>query len=117
MDKFGALIGFIRDLVLSDPKAVLIATLLGTNVYSFFHASERGIDCDQRVRSVDKLYQDRYNESISEMAINYSKAIVRCEEEKRQVIVDGYRKIDSLQVRYRKMENKINHYMSLQDGK
>ena len=107
----------LKSLIGKDAKTVTLYVSLGLNVFFVSMTSQSGSDCDARVRAMDKVYQERYNESIRSMANSYSDAIIRCEEEKRNVLLDGYRKVDSLQVRYKNLENKVNYYMSLRDGK
>ena len=111
MDKVLAFLELAYSLMKKDAKSVVATVSLGLNLYFIQSFSDVSSDCDDRVKAMDSLYHSRYNSAIEDVAENYSKAIVRCEEEKRIILLDGYRKVDSLQVRYRVLEQKINNYM------
>lgn len=107
---------FLKSLGSRDPKDAVIAMLFGAVVFLWNDGSAKNGNCDQRVAATEKAAQERYSASIAEMANHYSRAMIRCEEEKRIVLLDCYKKVDSLQVRYKIMEIKINQYMSQHNG-
>lgn len=117
MEKLTSILEFLKNLASRDPRDYLIACLSGAVIFLWNGAYEKDLICDQRVALVEKSAQERYDSSIREMASNYSKAMIRCEEEKRMVLLDGYRKVDSLQVRYKALELKINHLITLNNEK